>query len=116
MGGKNKQAPPPPVDNSANQAAMAQMGQIITAMMASQSAQMGRMMQQMQQAQQQVPTLPEVFRQPDIDWTEKTKQIQEKMKADYKLDKARRVGRSETVLTSPFLEDDEPNLTGTLLQ
>ena len=117
MGGKNKQAAPPPVDNSANEAMMMQMSQMIAAMMASQQSQMGQMMSAMSQQQQsQIPTIPEIFTQPDVDWSEKTKELQNRMRADYTLDKARKIGRNETVLTSPFLEDDEPTLTGTLLQ
>ena len=119
MGGKNsQQAPPPAYDNSANEAMMAQVSQIMMAMMASQQAQSNQMMRVMQQAQaqQDVPMLPEIITEPEVDWTEKTQELRNKMKAEYTLDKARRIGREDTVLTSPFLDDEEADVTGSLLQ
>jgi hypothetical protein len=65
----------------------------------------------------QVPEvyIPEVYREPSIDWTEKQNQLAAKAKADYNLDQTRQKGRADTVLTSPILDEDEVKTTGSIL-
>jgi len=78
---------------------------------------LGAMMQMMEGMNQQsatstptppqMPQIPEVIRTPDVDWTEKLGQLTSKSKADYALDRARKVGRTDTIHTSPLLDEDE---------
>lgn len=120
MGGKNNSPPPPPVDNSANEAMLAQiamMSQMIPQMAMAQQQQMAGMISQMQQQQQpMLPMLPPVYSSPEVDWTEKIGELKHKAQANYTLDQARKVGRSATILTSPFLEDEDANVTGSILE
>lgn len=117
MGGKGAGEPPPPVDNSANDAMLTQiamMSQMIPQMAMAQQQQMAGMISQMQQQQQ--PMLPPVYSSPEVDWTEKISELKHKAQANYTLDQARKTGRSATILTSPFLEDEDANVTGSILE
>jgi len=95
MGGKSGPAPPEvtgPPDNS---------------------AMMMQMMQQMMSAgafnpppMPEVPLPPEVERERVQDWGERTKELANKMRADFNIDQSRRRGRSSTILTSPLLDEE----------
>ena len=61
------------------------------------------------------PILPEVYREPEIDWTEKNKTLAAKMKADYKTDQANKKGRSQTTHTSPLLDEEEATVGGSII-
>jgi len=62
-------------------------------------------------------SLPEVIgsEAAGVDWEKKSEELKAKMKADYELDKANRVGKLSTVLTSPLLDTSTPVTTGSLL-
>lgn len=62
-------------------------------------------------------SLPEVIgsQAAEVDWAAKSEELKNKMKADYEVDKASRVGRLNTVLTSPLLDVSSPTTTGSLL-
>jgi hypothetical protein len=96
------------------EAMMAQMAAMMHGLMQTQMM----TMQQIQQSAPQMPDLPQmpqVASAPTIDWTEKQAQLSAKQKADYHLDRARRKGAQDTVLTSPLLDDEDPNVTGSIL-
>lgn len=84
---------------------------------------MSQMMQMLMQAMgmmmtpqtPQMPQVPEVIKQPDVDWTEKQKQLSQKMKATFGLDVARRKGRLDTIHTSPLLDTEEAATTESIL-
>ena len=61
------------------------------------------------------PIIPEVFREPETDWTEKNKQLAAKVKADYRSDQAKKKGRADTVHTSPILDEEEATVGGSIL-
>ena len=115
--GGGDSAPPPmptqqPQDNS---------GEIMAAMMGMMEMMNASSMSMMHQAQAQPPQLPpmpqvpEIARQPVVDWTDKQEQLAAKAKADYNVEQARRKGRSETILTSPLLDEDDATVTGSVL-
>lgn len=112
MGGKGSKTPDPPaVDNTAPQQNLDQTYQMMAAMMQQQN----QVMQAM--ANQPPPILPQappIVNAVDVDWTEKNKQLAEKARADYNLEKARQKGRTDTILTSPLLDEEQP-LTTSLL-
>ena len=62
----------------------------------------------------EVPLVPSIIREPETDWTEKSKELAAKAKADYSAEAANKKGRMATILTSPLL-DDEATTTGSLL-
>ncbi len=97
MGGKSAPAPPPvttPPDNTA------QMMQI-----------MQMMMGMMQSASSGMPSVPDIGAAPpvstplDVDWASKHNELLEKSRADYQQERASKVGRSDTILTSPLLDE-----------
>ena len=110
MGGKggSEAAPapimPPVQDNSAEMANM--MGMM-----------MGMMQNTMQNMPQtpQLPSMPEVRKEPVIDWAERNNQLLAKTKADYGVEAAGKKGRSSTILTSPLLDEEDPSTTQSLL-
>lgn len=63
----------------------------------------------------QLPPTPEIERDPIINWAEKNEELIAKSKADYNVDKARRKGRFDTILTSPLLDDEDPETTASLI-
>lgn len=116
FGGKGgDETQPPPVDTSAASASMNGMAEMMAGMMSSMQA------TNAQNAMYEEPTMPETLTEPvlertaDIDWTEKQSQLNQKMKADYNVDEARRKGRGDTVLTSPLLDEEEANVSGSIL-
>lgn len=112
--GGGDSAPPPmpmqPQDNSGETMAM------MMGMMEAMSANSMAMMHQAQAPQlPPMPQIPEIAREPVIDWTEKQAQLAAKAKADYNIDQTRRKGRSDTILTSPLLDEDDATVTGSVL-
>ena len=83
------------------------------AMMAQQAAMMP--MLAAAAAPPQMPEVPPVYTSPEVDWSSKIEEISNQMKTDATLDRARRVGRLDTVLTSPLLNEDEAATTTSLL-
>ena len=59
--------------------------------------------------------MPTVERGPDIDWTEKQNQLASKARADFNLDAARRKGVTDTIHTSPLLDEEEANTSGSII-
>ena len=106
MGGKggSEAAPapmmPPPQDNSAE----------IMSMMAG----MMGMMQNMPQAPS-LPEMPTIQREPQVNWQERQDQLLAKSKADYNTEVDSKKGRSDTILTSPMLDEEDPSTTQSLL-
>lgn len=50
-----------------------------------------------------------------VDWSQKTAELAERAAADYHLDRSRRKGRMQTIYTSPLLDEDNPNVKGSIL-
>jgi hypothetical protein len=114
--GGSDSSPPPmmpmqqPQDNSAEMMAM------MMGMMEAMSMNSMAMMEQVQQPQlPPMPQIPEIAREPVIDWTEKQDQLAAKAAADYNLSETRRKARTDTVLTSPLLEEEDATVTGSVL-
>ncbi len=95
MGGKGSSAPPPQ-DTGIDSAMQAMMA------MSSMNAMNAQMPQQ-----PQMTSMPETSKTKEIDWTDQNAKLAAKAKADYNVDKAKRKGRSETVPSSPLLEEEE---------
>jgi hypothetical protein len=115
-GSKSSSAPPPQQMAPApdTEAMMAQMTAMMHGLMQTQMM----TMQQIQQSAPQMPDLPllpQIASAPTIDWAEKQEQLSAKQKADYHLDRARKKGAQDTVLTSPLLDDEDPKVTGSIL-
>ncbi len=60
--------------------------------------------------------LPEIQKPLEIDWTEQNDQLSAKARADFHNDQTSKKGRLDTVLTSPLLDDDEVDVTQSLLK
>jgi len=105
MGGKSDTVAPPPVVDPGPGVDMTMMMGLFQQMMANQSAQM---------APPAIPDAPEVTADPVIDWTEKQKELANKVRADYEDDASRKRGRASTILTSPLL-DEQLDRTESLL-
>ena len=88
---------------------------------------MGSMMMMQEQAAAQQDSLlaqmdanmnipmPDVYRSPEVDWSETQSQLASKASADYHADQLRRKGVSDTILTSPLLDEEEENVGGSVL-
>ena len=101
MGGKSAPAAPPAVTPAPSFD--------MEGMMAMMMQMMGGMNQQAP-AMPTVPDAPEVRRTPEVDWKERNAQLQARMKGDQFNDRARKKGRSDTIHTSPLL-DEQPEET-----
>ena len=115
MGKSSSQPPEPPaVDNSGMEQQLAMMQEAMGAMM---EFSMSSMEQVTAMANQPppMPEIPQIMREPIIDWAEKNAQLKAKSKADFGVDSARRKGRQDTIVTSPLLDDDETNVTPSLI-
>jgi len=102
MGGKSEPqaAPPPPQpDLAQNDALIAQMFALVAA-----SAEAPQ--------PPPLPSLPEIKRDPITNWTEKNNELMSKARADYADDTKSRKGRTQTILTSPLLDDEDINVSG----
>lgn len=121
-GGSEQQQQPAPVQDTGVGDAMYEMMYMMDSftaqmsdMMAAQSESNNNMLQNMMQ-QQQTSSLTTPITTQEVDWTEKNAELANKMSANYDLEAARRKGVQDTILTSPILdEEDEPNLTGSVL-
>ena len=125
-GGGDSTPPPMPQapDMSGQMMAMNEMMMSVMNGMMNSTASMMEHMGAQAQAQQEsmmaslemnMPGLPDVYRDPTIDWTEAQGQLNQKAKADFHADQMRRKGRTDTILTSPLLDDEEANVTGSIL-
>lgn len=114
MGGKGGSTvveQPQVTDNSGLDAAAGALGSMM---------QMNALMTQQMMSQQsaaQMRSIPEVKKAPEVDWKEKQDQLASKAKATYGLDQARRMGRMDTIHTSPLLDDEDegPRTTESVL-
>jgi len=105
MGGKSDAPSPPPAVDPGPGIDMSMMMNMFSQMMASQSA---------QAPLPTIPEAPEIVKDPEIDFSERTKELAEQVRADYQDEQTRKRGRADTILTSPLL-DDELDKTGSLL-
>jgi hypothetical protein len=112
-GGSSKQlvAPPSGNDNNSNDALLALIAQL------GHQQQMSMAMSQQSASQTPPPVIqvPPIQKSANIDWSEKQAQLAAKMKADYGIEQARKKGVSQTIHTSPLLDDEDPKTTGTLV-
>lgn len=59
--------------------------------------------------------MPTVQRDPEIDWEEKQDQLSAKARADYNRDEMLRKGRTDTIHTSPLLDEEDATVTGSII-
>jgi hypothetical protein len=52
---------------------------------------------------------------PEINWAERTQVLKQKARADYMTENAGKVGRMETIITSPLLDETDPVTTKNIL-
>ena len=105
MGSKSDApSPPPPVDPGPG-LDMGMMMNMFSQMMANQSA---------QAPLPTIPDAPEIEKDPEIDFGERTKELANQVRADYEDEQAKKRGRASTILTSPLL-DEELDRTNSLL-
>ena len=102
-GGDN--TPPPPIEAPPTPGLDPQMMMMFASMMGSMSP----------PAPPDQPIIPQVNREPEVDWTEKNAQLAAKMKADYRSSQAKKKGRAQTTHTSPLLDEEEANVAGSIL-
>ena len=111
MGSKGSSTPDVvPIDTSSSDD---QLQQMMTMMMEGMTSSISAMMGSM--SEMEVPSTPPVETTPDVDWQEKLDELSAKTKADYSLETSDKKGRSDTVHTSPLLDDPEvtnASLTG----
>lgn len=114
MGGKGSSGgsvptayPPPQQDYMALFAPIMQMMGQMTKMS------MDRMNEAMEQMA--TPSLPDMIEYKEIDWAKRQEQLYNKAKGELALEKARRFGREDTILTSPLLDDEEAITTSPLV-
>lgn len=62
-----------------------------------------------------MPDIPDAYRDPEVDWGERQDQLSQKAKADYHAGLMRRKSALDTVLTSPLLDEEDPELGGSVL-
>jgi len=127
FGGKGGSAPAAPQMQMPDMSGqMTQMMQMMGTMMSGMMQGMSQMMQESMTAQQgmmeqmnasmmQMPEMPEAYRNPEVDWSETTEDLAKKASAEYSVDDARRKGTGDTVLTSPLLDEEEEDVTGSIL-
>jgi len=60
--------------------------------------------------------VPEIYTSPTVDWSDKIKQISSRMKGEDAIENARRIGRAQTILSSPLLDEEEAVTTDSLLE
>jgi len=53
-----------------------------------------------------IPAAPAVTKDPAVDWTEKNKELANKVRADYQTSQSKKRGRTDTILTSPLLDEE----------
>ena len=107
MGGKTGPEPPP-IDDTAQE-------ENFMRMMETMSTMMGMMGGGGAPSPPPIPELPDIPNVEPIDWTEKQMQIAAKMSAETALEQAQKKGVTGTILTSPLLDEEEPDLTASPL-
>ena len=127
--GGGSAAPPPMPDYSAMitqqmtmfQEMMGGMMEMMMGMMAS-MPDMGEYMDSMLEQQllemPEMPSLldmPQASRDPEIDWGEKQDQLSMKQRADYNREEMLRKGRTDTIHTSPLLDEEYANVSGSII-
>lgn len=102
--------------------AMMMMQEMMGGMMAGMQGQMQMMADQAASQQESIlaqmnstVSLPEVYRSPEIDFTEAQNQLNQKAKADFHRDQVRRKSITDTILTSPLLDEEQPDVGGSVL-
>ncbi|RKZ80041.1 MAG: hypothetical protein DRQ35_03050 [Gammaproteobacteria bacterium] len=100
MGGKSAPEAPPPVQPPAMD---------MESMMMMMSSMMGGLSGMTPPGVPELPEAPEIERTPEIDWKERNAQLQAKMKGEQFSDNAARKGRTDTIHTSPLL-DEQPDV------
>lgn len=130
FGGKGGSSAPPPMpqmpDYSGEMLGMVgMMSEMMGGMMEGMMGQMEMMSQQAAAQQEsmlaqmdatlQMPELPMPSRDPQINFSETERRLRNRAAADFNLDERRRKGIQDTVLTSPLLDEEEPNLGGSVL-
>lgn len=105
-------SPPPPV--------MPSQGEDNTWMLMELMSSMSGMMESMMEMSMMpkdpgMAPLPDLQATPEVDWSDKEKQLLNKVKADYSLDEMRRKGRQDTILTSPLLDEEDATTTQSIL-
>ena len=58
------------------------------------------------------PILPEVYREPEVDWTKRHEELRNRARADYNSQLAGNKGVTDTIHTSPLLDEEDPEVTG----
>lgn len=108
MGGKSSQpAPPAPAYPDYG----AQLGQMMAMFMTMQQNMMAAIPQQ-----PVLPETPDLSVLDDVDWKEKQDELLAKASIDFNAEKEGKKGRVDTILTSPLLDDEDPETTkGSLL-
>jgi len=106
--GKSSPTPPPPI-STIPEPPQADFGPVMAMM-----AQMMSMVSQ-QTAMPQLPEAPQVFEEPEINWREKQEELRNKLKGEETLNQAKKKNRQDTILTSPLLDEEEAETTGSLL-
>lgn len=114
MGGKSGSVPTPPVQET--NTTLSQGYEATNAMMMSMMSGMNNAMAGYNQAmmamqdtmrQSLIDDTPEVYKPPEIDWNATKAEIDNRAKAQYDLDAARRFNFGTSVHTSPLLDDEE---------
>lgn len=113
MGGKGDTTEPPDISQQGTATGSEQQMMMFMEMMK---------MMAMQQQQQQGPEQPTVANAPavkttkPVDWSEKVQELSAKAAVDYENDQRNKHGRSDTIHTSPLLdEDDDVTTTGSIV-
>lgn len=129
--GKGGSAPePPPMPDYTGmmqqqqamfQEAMGGMMEMMMGMMAA-MPDMGEYMDSMMEQQllemPEVPSLldmPQASRNPEVDWTEKNDQLSAQQRADFNREEMLRKGRTDTIHTSPLLDEEDANVSGSII-
>jgi hypothetical protein len=115
-GGETSSTPvmPEKQDNSGTEAMLGSFMQAMSGMMVGQqqATQQALSDQQMQLSMSNMPAITEAQ---SIDWTEKNKELKNKMAAVYGTEAAKKMNTTSTILTSPLLDSEEINTTQSIL-
>lgn len=108
MGSKAEPTPPPAVEPAGGSMGSEMMMQML-----------GMMMQGMAAPQAPIPEIPEapeVEEDPVIDWRDKQAELAKKVAVDYEDDQNRKRNRTDTILTSPLLDEELETLTSLIAE
>lgn len=107
MGSKGGSSSPPEISMPSSQPDNSAMMLPFMEMMMQMMSQSNANVTEAAQLPEPVP-LPEIKKAPEVDWAGKYQELNNKVKADYKLDQVRKHGRGDTAHTSPLLADEDP--------